>query len=71
MFLSLTPTEETDEARVRTDCLNFDVSQCIQIKKKFNQRKEALGIYFCGILDPAAVQDCTKHPSLIRNALLQ
>ena len=27
------PVEETDETRVRTDCLNVDVSQCIQIKK--------------------------------------
>jgi len=30
-----------------------------------------LGLYFCGILDPAAIQDCTKFPSLITNALLQ
>jgi len=33
--------------------------------------KYALGLYFCGILDPAAVQDCTKFPSLITNVLLQ
>jgi len=30
-----------------------------------------LGLYFCGILDSAAVQDCTKFPSLITNVLLQ
>jgi len=30
-----------------------------------------LGLYFCGILDPAAVQDCTKFPSLITNVLVQ
>jgi len=30
-----------------------------------------LGLYFCGILDPAAVQDCTKYPSLITNVMLQ
>jgi len=28
-----------------------------------------LGLYFCGILDPAAVQDCKKFP--ITNVLLQ
>ena len=30
-----------------------------------------MGLYFCGILDPAAVQDCTKFPSLITNIFLQ
>jgi len=30
-----------------------------------------LGLYFCEILDPAAVQDCTKFSSLIKNGLLQ
>jgi len=30
-----------------------------------------LGVFFCGILDPAAAQDCTKFPSSITNALLQ
>jgi len=30
-----------------------------------------LDYIFCGILDPAAVQNCTKFPSFIRNALLQ
>jgi len=59
------PIYETGETKVRTDCLNFGVSLCIQIKK------EALGLYFCGILDPAAVQGWTKFPSLITNVLLQ
>jgi len=27
-------TEETGERRVRTDCLNFDVSMCIQIENQ-------------------------------------
>jgi len=30
------PIEETGETRDRTDCLNFDVSLCIQIKKKIS-----------------------------------
>jgi len=30
-----------------------------------------LGLYFCGILDPATVQDCTKFPRLITIVLLQ
>ena len=30
-----------------------------------------MGLYFLGILDPAAVQDCTKFPGLITNVLLQ
>ena len=57
------PIYETGETKVRTGCLNFDVSLCIQIKK------EAFGLYSCGILDPAAVQDWTKFPSLITNVL--
>jgi len=28
--------EETGETRVRTDCLNFDVSLCIQIEKQIS-----------------------------------
>jgi len=31
--------------------------------------KKALGLYSYGILYPAAVQDCTKFPSLITNVL--
>ena len=30
-----------------------------------------MGLYFYGILDPIAVQDCKKFPSLITNVLLQ
>jgi len=44
----------------------------MQIKKtNFSWRKKALGVYFCGILDPVTVQDCTKFPSVITNVLLQ
>jgi len=46
MLLFLMPVEETVETRVKTDCLNFDVSPCIQIKSNFNLRKKALGLYF-------------------------
>ena len=64
MLFSLMPTEETG-GRVRTDCLNFDVSLCIQIKKQISVRGRSHWNYiFCRILDPAAVQDCTKFPSL-------
>jgi len=38
MLLSLMPIEETGETRVRTHCLNFDVSLCIQIKKQISIR---------------------------------
>jgi len=31
-------------------------------KRNFDYRKKALGLYFCGILDPGAVQDCKKFP---------
>ena len=30
-----------------------------------------MGLYFCRILEPATVQDCTKFSSLIRNVFLQ
>ena len=41
------PIEETVERRVRTDCLNFDVSLRIQIKKnKFQLQEESTGIIF-------------------------
>jgi len=46
MLLSLTPIEETGETRVRTDCLNFNGSQCIQIKKQFQLEEEGTGIIF-------------------------
>jgi len=52
-----------------TYCLNFDVSLCIRIKK-IQLEKEGIGImFFCGILDPAAVQNYTPFPSLIANVL--
>ena len=39
------PIEETVETRVRTDCLNFDVSLCIQVKKtNYNYRRNVLGL---------------------------
>jgi len=34
--LSLVPIEETGETRVRIDCLNLDISLCIQIKKQIS-----------------------------------
>jgi len=34
-------------------------------------RRRHWGYIVCGILDPAAVQECTKFPSLITNVLLQ
>ena len=72
MLLSLMPIEETRETRVRTDCLNFNVSQCIQIKKQISIKGRKHWDYtFCGILDPATVQDCKKIPNLIINVLLQ
>jgi len=65
-------TEETGETRVRTDCLNFDVSLWIQIKKQISIRGSKHWDYiFCGIVDPAAVQDCTKFPSLITDVAPQ
>ena len=30
-----------------------------------------MGLYFCGVLDPTAAQDCEKFPSLIPNVPLQ
>jgi len=45
MLLSLMPVEETGETWVRTDCLNFYVSLCIQIKKQiFQSEGEGIGI---------------------------
>jgi len=40
------PIEEVGETRLRTDCLNFDVSQCIQINKKISFEEESIGIIF-------------------------
>jgi len=72
MLLSLTPIEETVETSAITDCLNFDVSQCIHIKKQLSIIGRSHWDYtFVGILDPPAVEDCTKFPNLITNAFLQ
>ena len=72
ILLSLMPIEETDSTRVRTDCLHFDVSLCIQIKKQISIRgRSHWNCIFCDILDPPAVQDCTKLRDLITNVLLQ
>ena len=30
-----------------------------------------MALYFCGVLDSTAIEDCTKFPSLIKNVLLQ
>jgi len=73
MILSQMPIEESGEIKVRTDCLNFDVflSSVYKLKNKFQLEEEGTGIIFLGILDPAAVQDRTKFPSLNNNAHLQ
>jgi len=59
IVLSLMAIYGTGETKVRTDCLKFGVSLCIQIKN------EALGLCFSRILDPVAVPDCTKFSSWI------
>ena len=57
ILLYLMPTEENGETRVRVDCLNFDLSLCIQTKKtNFNYENKALGLYFCGILQKIPLQ---------------
>jgi len=38
ILLFVMPVEETGETRVKTDCLNFNVSLCIQIKKQLSIR---------------------------------
>jgi len=39
-------------------------SYAYKLKNKLQLEEEGIGINFCGILDAAAVQDCTKFPSL-------
>jgi len=64
MLLSLIPTERTGVRRVRIDCLNFVFSLCMQIKKQISITGRRHWDYIsCGILDPAAIQDCTKFRS--------
>jgi len=49
------------------------IPNAYKVKNKFQLEQEGTGIiqYFCGILDPAAVQDCTKFQSLLTYVLLQ
>jgi len=42
-----------------------------KLKNKFQLEEEGIRNIFCGLLDPATVQDCTKLPSVITNVLLQ
>ena len=42
-----------------------------KLKNKFQLEEEGIRNIFCGILDPATVQDCTKYPSVITNEHLQ
>jgi len=46
ILLCVTSIEVTSETRVRTDCLNFDVSLCIayKLKNKFQLGEEGIGI---------------------------
>jgi len=48
MLLSLMPIEETGETRVRTACLNFYVSLCIQIFKISIRGRRHCIIFFVG-----------------------
>jgi len=59
--------EETGETRVRTDCLNFDVSNAYKIKKLL----EALRLYFLWDFKSHCSSRCTKFNRLMTNALLQ
>ena len=71
MLLSLMPTAEAGESRVRSNHLNFYVSLCRQIKKQISVRGRKHWDYiFCGILDPDPIQDCTKFLTLTTNVLL-
>lgn len=66
--LSLMPIGE-NEMRFRTDCLNFLVALCMQIKKRFPLEEQGI-VASLGILDPAAAKDLTKSPSSIMNVAL-
>ena len=48
ILLCVMSIEVTCETRVRTDCLNFDVSLCIayKVKNKFQLGEEGIGIIF-------------------------
>jgi len=55
--------------------LNVEISMFLyvyKLKNKFQFEEGGIVIvFFCWILDPAAVEDCTKFPSLITNVLLK
>jgi len=46
MLLFLMPLEETGETRVRTDCLNFDISYVYKLKSKFQFEEDGVGVVF-------------------------
>ena len=45
-------------------------SYAYKLKNEFQLEEEGIRNIFCGILDHATVQDCTKFPSAITNVLL-
>jgi len=46
MLLSSMLIEATGETKVRTDCLNFDVSYTYKLKNKFQLEEEGIRIIF-------------------------
>lgn len=69
-LLSVAPIGESGETRFRTDCLNFLVALCMQIRKRFPLEEEGI-VASLGILDPAVAIDLTKSPSSIVNVALK
>ena len=65
--LSQTPVEEIDETSFKTDCANFWVVLCMQIKKQFPLEGVVARLR---ILDSVEGQDLTKNPSSIANMAL-
>jgi len=49
----------------------FPYALAYKLKNKFQLGEGGIRNIFCRILDPAAVQDCTKSPRVITNVLLQ
>jgi len=49
----------------------FPYALAYKLKNKFQLGEGSIRNIFCRILDPAAVQDCTKSPRVITNVLLQ
>jgi len=64
------PFEETGKTRVRTNCLNFDVSLCIRILKKISVRGRRHWAYILWDFRSCCIPVCTKFRSLITNVLL-